>query len=185
VGEAAGFTGAARANILINGRVGAAARIFKKCFYGRWAWGRIRNAIIEQGTHRADSFDESRLERRAIIEEAAGVTKFKTKKRLGRGTKLESSKLNLARVNDNCGGKLKSKLGSLKRQAAKAPAIFRKFREQMRGIVRDRWLAGPKAREMGRRSGADLTEGGSEEFAAAELQHATAISAARKASRTG
>ena len=39
------------------------------------------------------------LDRRAIIEEAAGITRFKTKKRLAE-LRLESAKQNLSRVND-------------------------------------------------------------------------------------
>src|SRR6202034_3820974 len=39
------------------------------------------------------------MDRRAIIEEAAGITMYKTKKRLAE-TKLEAAKINLSRVND-------------------------------------------------------------------------------------
>src|SRR5258705_6761048 len=73
------------------------------------------------------------MERRAIIEEAAGVTKFKTKKRLAEA-KLESSKLNLARVNDIY-VEVEKQLGSLKRQASKARR-YSEMREQMRGLLR-------------------------------------------------
>src|SRR5439155_188624 len=76
-------------------------------------------------------------------EEAAGVTKFKTKKRLAEA-KLESSKVNLARVNDIV-VEVEKQLGSLKRQAAKARR-YSEIRDQMRGIVRQ-MLAG-KAREL-------------------------------------
>src|SRR5256885_10954675 len=82
------------------------------------------------------------MERRAIIEEAAGVTKFKSKKRLAEA-KLESSKVNLSRVNDIV-VEVEKQLGSLKRQAAKARR-YSEIREQMRGIVRQ-MLAG-EARE--------------------------------------
>src|SRR4029077_16507899 len=83
------------------------------------------------------------MERRAIIEESAGITKFKNKKHLSEA-KLESSKLNLARVNDIV-VEVEKQLGSLKRQAAKARR-YAEIREQMRGIVRQ-MLAG-KAREL-------------------------------------
>ena len=43
------------------------------------------------------------MERRAIIEEAAGVTKFKTKKRLAEA-KLESSKVEFVASERHCGG---------------------------------------------------------------------------------
>src|SRR5262249_13300706 len=96
------------------------------------------------------------------------VAKVKTKKGLAEA-KLESSKLNLARVNDIV-VEVEKQLGSLKRQAAKARR-YSEIREQMRAIVRQ-MLAG-KAREMEALS-ARITQQ-LEEFAAAELQHATAI----------
>jgi len=57
-------------------------------------------------------------DRRAIIEEAAGITRFKTKKRLAE-LRLEQAKQNLARVNDIF-EEVTRQVGSLKRQAAKA-----------------------------------------------------------------
>src|SRR5262249_20816477 len=55
-------------------------------------------ALMKQG--RIGQIPSSRpTDRRAIIEEAAGITKFKTKKRLAEA-RLEEAKLNLARVND-------------------------------------------------------------------------------------
>ncbi len=108
------------------------------------------------------------MERRAIIEEAAGITKFKTKKRLSEA-KLESSKVNLSRVNDIV-VEVEKQLGSLKRQAAKARR-YAEIREQMRGIVRQ-MLAG-KARELdaeAERVGTRLAE-----LTAAEAQHAQSI----------
>jgi chromosome segregation protein len=74
-------------------------------------------AIIEQGRI-GQILSTKPMERRAIIEEAAGVTKFKTKKRLAEA-KLESSKVNLSRVNDIV-VEVEKQLGSLKRQASKA-----------------------------------------------------------------
>ena len=52
------------------------------------------------------------------LEEAAGITRFKTKKRLAE-LRLESAKQNLARVNDIF-EEVTRQMGSLKRQAAKA-----------------------------------------------------------------
>ena len=57
-------------------------------------------------------------DRRALIEEAAGVTKFKAKRKLA-DSKLEQSKNNLFRVNDIV-EEVSRQLNSLKRQAAKA-----------------------------------------------------------------
>ncbi len=58
------------------------------------------------------------LDRRGIIEEAAGITRFKTKKRLAE-LRLESSRTNLARVNDIF-EEVTRQVAVLKRQASKA-----------------------------------------------------------------
>ena len=150
---------------LINGRV-ARLRDIQEMFMGV-GLGPDSYAIIEQGRI-GQILSTKPMERRAIIEEAAGVTKFKTKKRLAEA-KLESSKLNLARVNDIV-VEVEKQLGSLKRQAAKARR-YSEIREQMRGIVRQ-MLAG-KAREM--EAAAVQIAKQLEEFAATELQHSTAI----------
>src|SRR5689334_4797854 len=74
-------------------------------------------AIIEQG--RIGQILSSRpQDRRAIIEEAAGVTRYKTKRRLAEA-KLEGAKQNLARVFDIL-EEVTRQVNSLKRQAAKA-----------------------------------------------------------------
>jgi chromosome segregation protein len=72
-------------------------------------------------------------ERRAIIEEAAGVTRFKTKKRLAE-LRLESAKQNLARV-DDIFEEVTRQMNSLKRQAAKAER-FAAVRDELRGRLR-------------------------------------------------
>ena len=125
---------------LINGRVGR-LRDIQEMFMGV-GLGPDSYAIIEQGRI-GQILATKPMERRAIIEEAAGVTKFKTKKRLSEA-KLESSKVNLSRVNDIV-VEVEKQLGSLKRQAAKARR-YAEIRDQMRGIVRQ-MLAG-KAREL-------------------------------------
>ena len=74
-------------------------------------------AIIEQG--RIGQILSSRpQDRRSVIEEAAGITKYKTRKRLAEA-KLESAKQNLARVFDIL-EEVTRQVNSLKRQAAKA-----------------------------------------------------------------
>src|ERR1700739_3839184 len=150
---------------LINGRV-ARLRDIQEMFMGV-ALGPASSATIEQG-RTAKILATKPMERRAIIEEAAGVTKFKTKKRLSEA-KLESSKVNLSRVNDIV-VEVEKQLGSLKRQAAKARR-YSEIREQMRGIVRQ-MLAG-KARELeaeAERIAIQLAE-----FTASETLHAQAI----------
>ncbi len=69
-------------------------------------------------------------DRRAIIEEAAGITRFKTKKRLAE-LRLEQAKANLARVNDIF-EEVTRQMNSLKRQAAKAER-YAAVRDELRG----------------------------------------------------
>ena len=125
---------------LINGRV-ARLRDIQELFMGV-GLGPNSYAIIEQGRI-GQILSSKPLERRAIIEEAAGVTKYKTKRRLAEA-KLESSKLNLARVNDIL-VEVEKQLASLRRQASKARR-YAELREQMRTLLR-RVLAG-KAGEL-------------------------------------
>ncbi|MGA1981298.1 MAG: chromosome segregation protein SMC [Acidobacteriaceae bacterium] len=73
------------------------------------------------------------MDRRAILEEAAGITRFKTKKRLAE-LRLESAKVNLARVNDIF-DEVTRQMGSLKRQASKAER-YGLLREELRGRLR-------------------------------------------------
>ena len=125
---------------LINGRT-ARLRDVQEVFMGV-GLGPDSYAIIEQG--RIGQILSSRAaDRRAIIEEAAGVTKYKTKKRLAEA-KLESSKLNLARVHDIV-VEVEKQLASLKRQASKARR-YAEIREQMRGLLR--MVMASKAREL-------------------------------------
>ena len=73
------------------------------------------------------------MDRRAILEEAAGITRFKTKKRLAE-LRLESAKLNLSRVNDIF-EEVTRQMGSLKRQASKAER-YGLLRDELRGRLR-------------------------------------------------
>jgi chromosome segregation protein len=89
-------------------------------------------ALIEQG--RIGQILSSRpTDRRAIIEEAAGITKFKTKKRLAEA-RLEDARQNLARVNDIF-DEVTRQMNSLKRQASKAERYGR-LRDELRGKLR-------------------------------------------------
>ena len=97
-------------------------------------------AIIEQGRI-GQILNSKPMDRRAIIEEAAGITMYKTKRRLAEA-KLEASKINLSRVNDIL-VEVEKQLASLKRQASKARR-YAELREQMRGLLRSR------ARQQGR-----------------------------------
>jgi chromosome segregation protein len=150
---------------LINGRTGR-LRDIQEMFMGV-GLGPDSYAIIEQGRIGL-ILSTKPMERRAIIEEAAGVTKFKTKKRLAEA-KLESSNVNLSRVNDIV-VEVEKQLGSLKRQASKARR-YSEIRDQMRGIVRQ-MLAG-KARELDQE--ADRLAAQLSEMTAAEREQATDI----------
>jgi len=78
-------------------------------------------------------------DRRSIIEEAAGITRFKNKKRLAE-LRLESAKQNLARV-DDIFEEVTRQMNSLKRQAAKAEryaAVRDELRDKLRVVLASR-----------------------------------------------
>ncbi len=89
-------------------------------------------AIIEQGRI-GQILSSKPTDRRAIIEEAAGITKFKTRKRLAEA-RLEDAKSNLARINDIF-DEVTRQMNSLKRQATKAER-YAKLRDEMRAKLR-------------------------------------------------
>jgi chromosome segregation protein len=115
---------------LLNGKL-CRLRDIQELFMGT-GLGPESYALIEQG--RIGQILSSRpTDRRAILEEAAGITKFKTKKRLAEA-RLEDAKLNLARVNDIF-DEVTRQMNSLKRQASKAERYAR-LREEMRTKLR-------------------------------------------------
>jgi chromosome segregation protein len=115
---------------LLNGKL-CRLRDIQELFMGT-GLGPESYALIEQG--RIGQILSSRpTDRRAIIEEAAGITKFKTKKRLAEA-RLEDAKINLARVNDIF-EEVTRQMNSLKRQASKAER-YAKLREEMRAKLR-------------------------------------------------
>ena len=100
---------------LINGHT-ARLRDIQDIFMGT-GLGPESYAIIEQGRI-GQILSSKPQDRRSVIEEAAGITKFKTRKRLAEA-KLEGAKQNLARVFDIL-EEVTRQVNSLKRQAAKA-----------------------------------------------------------------
>jgi chromosome segregation protein len=115
---------------LLNGKL-CRLRDIQELFMGT-GLGPESYALIEQG--RIGQILSSRpTDRRAIIEEAAGITKFKTKKRLAEA-RLEDAKQNLNRVNDIF-EEVTRQMNSLKRQASKAERYAR-LRDEMRGKLR-------------------------------------------------
>ena len=89
-------------------------------------------AIIEQGRI-GQILSSKPTDRRAIIEEAAGITKYKARKRLAEA-RLEDAKLNLNRINDIF-DEVTRQMNSLKRQASKAER-YAKLRDEMRVKLR-------------------------------------------------
>ncbi len=100
---------------LIDGKL-ARLRDIQDLFIGT-GLGPESYAIIEQGRI-GQILSNKPQDRRAIVEEAAGIGKFKTKKRLAEG-KLEGAKQNLSRVFDIL-EEVGRQANSLKRQASKA-----------------------------------------------------------------
>jgi chromosome segregation protein len=85
-------------------------------------------AVIEQG--KIGQILSSRpAERRLLIEEAAGVTKYKSRRRAAE-LKLEAAHLNLTRVDDII-FEVEKQRGALKRQASRARR-YRRLREELR-----------------------------------------------------
>ena len=115
---------------LLNGKL-CRLRDIQELFMGT-GLGPESYALIEQG--RIGQILSSRpTDRRNIIEEAAGITKFKTKKRLAEA-RLEDARQNLSRVNDIF-EEVTRQMNSLKRQASKAER-FARLRDEMRGKLR-------------------------------------------------
>ena len=85
-------------------------------------------AVIEQG--KIGQILSSRpAERRALIEEAAGVTKYKSRRRAAE-LKLEAAQQNLTRIDDII-FEVEKQRGALKRQAARARR-YKRLREELR-----------------------------------------------------
>ena len=115
---------------LIDGRP-ARLRDIQELFMGT-GLGPESYAIIEQGRI-GQILSSKPQDRRAIIEEAAGITKFKTRKRLAEA-KLEGAKQNLARVYDIL-EEVTRQVNSLKRQASKAKR-YTELKAELEGRLR-------------------------------------------------
>jgi chromosome segregation protein len=115
---------------LIDGRP-ARLRDIQDLFMGT-GLGPESYAIIEQGRI-GQILSSKPADRRGVIEEAAGITRFKTRKRLAEA-KLEGAKQNLARVYDIL-EEVTRQVNSLKRQAAKAKR-YSELKEELEGRLR-------------------------------------------------
>jgi chromosome segregation protein len=103
-------------------------------------------SIIEQGKIGL-ILSSKPADRRALIEEAAGITKYKARRRQT-SLKLEAAQQNLLRVNDII-HEVEKQLESLRRQAGRARR-YRVLRERMQGI--ERILFGRRFLELEQRS---------------------------------
>ena len=94
-------------------------------------------AIIEQGRI-GQILSAKPMDRRTIIEEAAGITKFRVRQRAAEA-RLESARGNLSRVSDII-AEIDRQVNSLRRQAAKARR-YRVAREELRELLRNVYVA--------------------------------------------
>jgi len=157
---------------LIDGRI-ARLRDIQDIFMGS-GLGPESYAIIEQG--RIGQILSSRpYDRRAVIEEAAGITKYKSRRRLAEA-KLESARQNLARVFDIL-EEVTRQVNSLKRQASKTKRyqeLKGELEGQLRTVLAGRYVT---LKVEAERSAAAL------EAASIELRDATAEAADQDAAR--
>ncbi|HXD33996.1 MAG TPA: chromosome segregation protein SMC [Pyrinomonadaceae bacterium] len=94
-------------------------------------------AIIEQGRI-GQILSAKPMDRRTIIEEAAGITKFRVRQRAAEA-RLESARGNLSRLSDIV-SEIDRQVNSLRRQAAKARR-YRVQRDELRELLRSVYVA--------------------------------------------
>lgn len=94
-------------------------------------------AIIEQGRI-GQILSAKPMDRRALIEEAAGITKFRVRQRAAEA-RLDGARSNLNRVTDIV-LEVERQVGSLRRQATKARR-YNSMRDELRALLRDVYRA--------------------------------------------
>lgn len=94
-------------------------------------------AIIEQGRI-GQILSAKPMDRRTIIEEAAGITKFRVRQRAAEA-RLDSARSNLSRISDII-SEIDRQVNSLRRQAAKARR-YGVIREELRELLRHVFVA--------------------------------------------
>ena len=120
---------------LLNGRV-CRLRDIQDLFSGTGLSG-AHYAIIEQGRI-GQILSAKPMDRRTLIEEAAGITKFRVRQRAAEA-RLEAARSNLNRVSDII-SEIERQVGSLRRQAAKARR-YHQIREELRELLRNVYAA--------------------------------------------
>jgi chromosome segregation protein len=111
-------------------------------FFTDTGLGTSAYSIIEQGQV-GWLINAKPVERRVLIEEAAGINKYKQKKDASM-RRLDATQVNLTRVTDII-GEVKRQLNSLNRQAKKAER-YQKFKDELKGY--DLYLASVETSEM-------------------------------------
>ncbi len=161
---------------LLNGRI-CRLRDIQDIFMGTGLGGESY-AII--GQERIGQLLSSKpLDRRSIIEEAAGITRFKTKKRLAE-LRLDASRQNLSRVTDIF-EEVTKQMGTLKRQAAKAErygALRDELRARLRVVLASRMAQMDADRELTAERVGTLTSGieaQAAQLAIADAEHTEAV----------
>ncbi len=99
-------------------------------------------SIIEQGQV-GKIVSSKPEERRHLIDEAAGITRFKSQKAAAQ-RKIEATRTNLLRVTDVV-SELEGRLGTLRRQAQKAER-YKRYRQELRDL--ELWIASHKFLEL-------------------------------------
>ncbi|HWF87770.1 MAG TPA: AAA family ATPase, partial [Pyrinomonadaceae bacterium] len=120
---------------LLNGRI-CRLRDIQDLFSGTGLAGG-HYAIIEQGRI-GQILSAKPMDRRTIIEEAAGITKFRVRQRATEA-RLESARSNLSRISDIV-AEIDRQVNSLRRQAAKARR-YGVLREELRELLRHVYVA--------------------------------------------
>jgi chromosome segregation protein len=111
-------------------------------FLGTGVGHKSSYSIVEQG--RIGLIVSARpQDRRFLVEEAAGITKFKAKKKAAE-RKMEYTQQNLLRINDII-NEIQRSLASLKRQAQKAER-YKRYRAEIRDL--DLWIASHRFLEL-------------------------------------
>lgn len=120
---------------LLNGRA-CRLRDIQDLFSGTGLAG-AHYAIIEQGRI-GQILSAKPMDRRTLIEEAAGITKFRVRQRAAEA-RLESARSNLNRISDIV-SEIDRLVNSLRRQAAKAKR-YHVLREELRELLRRVYVA--------------------------------------------
>src|SRR5579864_1296860 len=145
----------------------------------------IRNySVMEQG--KIDLILSNKpQDRRRLIEEAAGITKYKTKRRAAE-LKLEETQANLLRIDDTL-SEVTRNLNSLKRQAGKARR-HRELSEELstakRALYKGRTV-GAQAEQDASRAGVASAQAGESELAAQLANDEAALAENRTLLTTG